>query len=369
MGRGLAAAGLLAAQARVAGGLVAAGDPPFAGWVLRRAAGTPRAEGTALAGVPASLVRPGRGRGAWPAVVLFPGVTRRGRFHPALQRLAHGLAATGHLAAIVEPPGLCAGMLTPQLVAQARTALLEVADRPDVREGRVALLGVSAGGTTALLCAQEPGVANRISAVAVLAPCCDIEQAIRVVTTARVREGAQLRPFASGELFRLVVARSLVACVPPGPGRDLLVAHLISLPEYGPDPLEAMRSWPADDVEEGVRAALSVLANRDPARFNDLYAALGAELRDALHALSAVEGAPRIEAPVEVVIARADKYIPRADADAFVSRCPTARLTVLASLSHAVPRLAARAAGDLARLDGALVRFLAAARRSSYSPR
>lgn len=369
MGRGLAPGRLLLAQARVAGGLIAGSDPPIAGWVLRRAVGTPRAEETTLADAPATLIRPGRGHRAWPAVVIFPGVTRRGRFHPALQRLAHGFAATGHLAAIVEPAGLSAGMLTPQLVAQARRALLEVASRPDARAGRVALLGVSAGGTTALLCAQEPVVANRVSAVAVLAPCCDIEQAVRVVTTAHVREGAQLRPFESGELFRLVVARSLVACVPPGPGRDRLVAHLLSLPEYGPDPLETMRSWPAGEVEESARAVLAVLANRDAARFDDLYAALAVEQRDALHALSAVHGAPRIAAPVEVVIARADKYIPRADADAFVSRCPSARLTVLASLSHAVPRLGAGATGDLVRLDGVLVRFLAAARRSSYSPR
>jgi dienelactone hydrolase len=360
---------LLAAQARVAGSLVAGGDPPLAGRALRSLLPEPEIEEVVVAGCPTTTVRPGRGDGPWPALVLFPGVTRLGRFHPALQRVGRGLAATGHLVAIVEPPGLSAGMLTPRLVAQARAAVLEVADGPDARGGGVGLLGVSAGGTTALLCAQAPELAGRIAAVTVLAPCCDIEQAVRVVTTGFVREGVQLRAFEAGELFPLVVARSLAGCLPSGPGRDTLVDHLLSLPEYGPSPLGSVRSWRADDVEASARPVLAVLANTDPELFDDLYGRLPEEQRDALHGLSAVDGASSIEAPVEVVVAKEDKYIPRADADAFVSRCPSARLTVLASLAHAVPALALQAAPDLLRLDGVLVRFLAAVRAASYSRR
>jgi dienelactone hydrolase len=295
-------------------------------------------------------------------------VTPLGRFHPALQRLARGLAATGHVTAVVEPSGLSAGMLTPSLVAAARASILELADGPDAREGRVGLVGVSAGGTAALLCAGDPILAGRVWAAAVLAPCCDIEQAIRVVTTGRVRERVRLLPFESGELFRLVTARSLVACLPSGPGRDALVDHLLSLPDYGPDPLEAVRSWPASELEPSARAAHALLANTNPERFDELYAALAAELRDALHGLSPVHVAEAIRAPVEIVIAKEDKYIPRADADAFVARCPSARLTVLASLTHAVPAFSLRATPDLGRLDVALVRFLACARSSYSSP-
>jgi dienelactone hydrolase len=269
--------------------------------------------------------------------------------------------------AIVEPAGLSAGVLTPSLVAQARAALAGFAERRDVRESRIGVVGVSAGGTTALLCAQAPGLSDRVSAVAVLAPCCDIEQALRVVTTGHVLEGARARPFETGELFRLVIARSLVACLPSRRGRDALLAHLLALPEYGTDPLGPIRAWRAIELEPAARAVHALLANKDPTRFDELYAALPREQRDALRALSAVHGAPRILAPVEVVIAKTDKYVPRADADAFVSACPSARLTVLTSLTHAVPALAPRAAPDLVRLDAALVRFLAAARAASYS--
>ena len=369
MPRGSPPGRLLVAQARLLAGIVAGGDPPLAGWALRAAGREPHVEETTLAGCPATLARPARAGGPWPAVALFPGVTRLGRFHPALQRLARGLAAAGQLAAIVEPAGLSAGMLTLSLVAEARAAVLELAGRSDVLDGRVGLVGVSAGGTTALLCAEEPELAGRISALAVLAPCCDIEQAIRVVTTGFVRKGAEMRPFESGDLFRLVIARSLAACLPAGHGRDALVAHLLALPDYGPDPLEAVRSWPAHELEPTARAVHAVLANTDPGRFDGLYAALAAEQRDALHALSAAQRASGITVPVEIVIAKEDKYIPRVDADAFVARCPRARLTVLASLSHAVPALSLRAAPDLARLDAVLVRFLAAVRAPSYSAR
>ena len=59
-------------------------------------------------------------------------------------------------------------------------------------------------------------------------------------------------------------------------------------------------------------------------------------------------------------MARADKYIPLADAVSFADACPTARLTILESLTHVVPTVSPKAARDLARLDRALVRLLAA---------
>ena len=62
-------------------------------------------------------------------------------------------------------------------------------------------------------------------------------------------------------------------------------------------------------------------------------------------------------------LARSDKYVPLEDAVAFAEACPAARLTVLESLGHVVPRLVVQEARDLARLDRALVRTLAA----SYS--
>jgi hypothetical protein len=346
---------------------VAGYDSPLAGAALRWIAGAPRVEDAAVDGVPAAVYRPPRGRGPWPGVVVFPGVTRRGRAHEAFRGLGRALAATGHLAVVAEPQGAATGELTPETVRQALAAAEATSARGDVYGGRVGLAGVSGGATLVLLVAGDTGLSLRISIAVALAPCCDIREAMRVVTSGFYKEDERLRPFSAGDFFKLVIARSVAGWLPPGPDRDALRDHLQSLPDYGPEPLAAVRSWPRANL--GVDAALAVelLGNEDPARFDSLYAALPDELRQAVTTLSPSAVADRITAPVELVVARDDKYIPHADALAFAGRCPSARLTVLESLSHAVPRLSFSAATDLARLDGVLVRLLTAVRAPSYS--
>lgn len=356
---------LAASQARVGAGLVAAYDPPVVARAVRLFAGPPRVEDSSAGGVPATIFRPGRGSGPWPAAIVFPGVTRLGRSHPAFIGLGRGLAAVGHLVVVAEPDGLAAGELTPAAVRQARAATEAGMSRPDVASDRVALAGVSGGATLALLAAADPALAERVSAVFALAPCCDIGEAIRVVTTGVCRDGDALTSYTTGDFFRLVIARSVVACLPESPDREELLSHLRSLEDYGPEPLAALRAWPRHGVGAQARAVAELLANEDTTRFEELLGALPSEVRAAIQSLSPRRFAREIAAPVELVVARADKYIPLADSTAFAKACPRARLTVIESLGHAVPRLSLREARDVARLDGVLVRLLAA----SYSGR
>jgi pimeloyl-ACP methyl ester carboxylesterase len=288
---------------------------------------------------------------------VLPGVTRRGRLHPGLVAVGRGLAAAGLLVAVVEPPGLSIGELTPAGVEHARRAAEELAARAEVPGGRVALAGVSAGATVALVLAGAADLAVRVSAVAALAPCCDTREALRVVTTGRYRE----TPFDTGHFFRLVIARSAVAWLEEGPARRALREHVLALDDYGEEPLRAFRSWPTEALGPDARALVRLLANEEPARFPELYAELTDEQRRAVDVLSPLLGAGRIAAPVELVVAREDKYIPLADANVFARACPRARLTVIESLEHAVPSMSLAATRDLARLDAAAVRFLAAA--------
>lgn len=318
-----------------------------------------------MGGVPATIFRPGRGSGPWPAVVVVPGVTRLGRRHPGLVGLGRGLAATGHLAGIAEPEGLVTGELTPATVLETRKAAEAAASWADAEQGRVALLGVSGGATLALLAAADSALAGLVSFVAALAPCCDIREAIRVVTTGVYRDGDALVPFATGDLFKLVIARSVVAWLPVGRDRTALRSHLLERDEYGPEPLADLRAWPRDELGASALAALELLANEDRDRFEELFAALPDELRAAVEMLSPTQCAQRIVAPTEVVVAREDRYIPLTDSTVFSELCPTARLTVLESLGHAVPSLSPAGARDLLRLDGVLVRLAA----TSYSLR
>ena len=362
MRRARAAFRLLSAQARAGVGFAVGWDPPLAGAAVRRFVGAPREEEAEVGGVPATVFRPSHGSGPWPAVVLYPGVTREGRRHPAFVGLGRGLAAAGFLAVVAEPDGLARGELTSSTSAQAVAAAQAVASRRDAAGGRIALVGVSGGATLALCTAAADGIAGGVTSVLAMAPVCDLEEALRFVTTGFRREGPALVPFATRGFFELVSARSVVASLPSGTDRDSVLAQLRALPDYGEGPLEALHSSVDGASDVGVRSTLELFVNRDPERFDELLEALPIEARESLASLSAVRGVRSIQAPVELVVARADKYIPLADARAFASVCP-ARLTILDSLEHAVPRLAVGDARDLARLNGALVRMLAA----SYS--
>ena len=354
---------ILEAQVRAALGLTVAWNPRFAGAAARRISGEPREEESEVGGVPATVFRLARGTGPWPAIVLYPGVTREGRRHAAFVGLGRGLAGAGFLAVVAEPDGLASGELTGSTAAHALRAAEAVAARHDVARGRVALLGVSGGATLALCTAAAESFARRVAAVVAMAPVCDLEEALRFVTTGVRLENGALVPFSTRGFFQLVSARSVVAALPSGADRDAVLEQLRGLPDYGDEPLAALRPSAGALEDPGVRATVELFANTDPGRFDQLLEALPREARESLATLSAVRVASRVTAPVELVVARADKYIPLADALTFASACPTARLTILDSLEHAVPRVSLPDARDLARLDGALVRMLAA----SYS--
>ena len=354
---------LLAMQTRVLVGLAAGLDPPLLGTAVRGLVGRPRIDESVVGGVPATVFRPGRGRGPWPATVVYPGVTRQGRRHPALVGLGRGLAAVGHVAVVPEPIGVTFGELTAATVAQAFAAAEATRSRRDVGEQGVALVGVSAGATLALGVAAVPAVSADVTAVLALAPVCDLTEALRFVTTGQRLEDGRLVPFRTRDFFRLVCARSLVAALPGSGPRDELLARLRSLPDYGDDPFAVLRTWPSDALDAPGQAVVELLRNEDSHRFDELLVGLPADVLASLSALSVGTRAGAITAPVELVVGRRDKYVPLHDALAFAEVCPTARLTVLESLEHVVPRLALREARHLARLDGALVRMLA----SSYS--
>ena len=360
-------ASLAAAQARLPFGLAAAHDGRLLGGIPRSLAGVTRAEETLVGGVPATVYRPGRGRGPWPCVVVLPGVTRQGRAHPAFPAIGRCLAATGHVAVVAEPEGLAVGELTPETLAQARAAVGEAAISKEARADGVTLVGVSGGATLTLLVAADPEVGPRVRRVTAVAPCCDIGEALRMVTTGRYRLRGKPYPFSPGDFFRLVIVRSVVAWLPPAGDRARLRAHLLALEDYGPEPLAGLRSWPRDGLGDGARALLELVANEDPERFDGLFAALPDQLRANVELLSPVAHAASVAAPVEVVVPRQDKYLPLADAYGFSVACPRARLTVLGALSHVVPTLSPSDVRGLAQLDAVLVRLFAGARAPSYS--
>lgn len=358
---------MLVAQRRMLVALAAGGGRGRLRAAVRPPAGEVVALDTELGGTAATLYRPGRRPPPWPTVVILPGVTERGRRHPALVGVGRGLGCAGLQAAVVEPAGLAIGELTPASADAVGRAVEELAGCGDVCDGRIALAGASGGATLALAVAGSGDVAARVSAVAALAPCCDLRAALLLATTDCYPRDGRLAPFHPGAFLRLVLARSAVAWLPDSPDRRALRQHVLGLADDSANPLRHVRSWPTAGLGREARALVELLGNEDPARFDRLYESLSDTQRAAVARLSPIAVARSLEAPVELVVARDDKYLPLDDALAFARACPSARLTVIDSLEHAVPRVSGAGLRDLARLDAAAVRFLAAACAPSYS--
>lgn len=349
----------IAAQVRTAGVLALTGRVPVLAWAAREATDTPRVRDEVVAGVPTTVYDPGGGS-RWPALVFLNGVTARGRHHPDVERLAGALARFGFLVLVPDPPGLAEGEITERTLDGAIDVVRAAADRPDAEGGRVGIVGVSVGASLGLLAAEQPGLAERIALVAGIAPYSDLPNVARLATTGEFLDRGKLVRYAAQSFLPLVIARSFVAALPPSGERTRLLAELLRLHEGSPDPLALFRKLRPADVEPSARALVELLANRDPGRFDELYARLSPELRASILRLSPLAGADRLRAPVEIASAPHDKYFPVTETEALARAATqaTVRLTVSSTLHHAIPSLSLSDLADLFRFDGWAVRSL-----------
>ncbi|HXG77174.1 MAG TPA: hypothetical protein VNJ53_11430, partial [Gaiellaceae bacterium] len=229
--------------------------------------------------------------------------------------------------------------------------------------GAVALAGVSVGATVALLAAERPELAGRATLVAGIAPYADLVDVIRAATTATTAADGGPRRFRPDPFVGLVVARSLLAGLPAGAARDELLDRLRRVHPDADAPLGALEGWPRPEGGGALPAVLDLLANRDPERFEALYARLPEDVRRRIDGLSPIHAAARIEAPVELASAPRDKYFPLAHSRALAAAVPRGRLTVTRTLDHAIPAADLDDLRDLGRFYGFLVRSLDTALR------
>ena len=331
-------------------------EVPLLARATRALTGTPRVESLVIDAVPAELVVPA-GRGPWPAFHFVTGAHPERRQEAVVQRVSEGLARAGFIVVVPDLPGLGEEEVTPRTFAAARTITLAVSERPDVRNGRVALAGASVGAAIALVTAADPDVADDISVVAAIVPFADIERMTGLATTAQYGENGSAGRYEVTALMRRVVAKSLVTTLPDGADRTSMLAQLRA---QDPDDVDGLRclSTPTRALgPEGQRVA-DLLLNEDPERFHDLYRALPAGLARAFDAVSPARCAAAVRAPVEVIAPPADPYFPLPEAEAVVDLVLDGRLTVTRVLDHTRPSLTLSHLGDLLRFLGWVRRCL-----------
>jgi acetyl esterase/lipase len=245
---------------------------------------------TRIAGVDALVARPRSDSG--PVVVFANAATPRGIDEPAVGRLLGGLAAAGFVAVAPELPCIRRGEVTPATI-DALVAVASASGR------RVSLIGTSTGAGLAIIAAGDPRIADRVNAVAAVAPFASLRNILQLGTTAHYGH----RPFDAAPLVATAAARSLAASAPEDP------------------------------------AVPALLANSDPARFDALYEALALETRALVEELSPLSRIGSVTAPIEIASSPSDPFFPVEESLALAEAGHDVRLTVTPALLHVKPCL------------------------------
>src|SRR5919112_1306810 len=327
-------------------------DAPVLTPAVEAAGGDPRFSQARVSGNPSLVVRPA-GEGPWPAIFLVNGTVRKGRKLPEVRNLAGGFGRAGYLVVVPDLPGLTEDRITPQTADATAQVAREISERPDVEDGKLALVGVSTGATLALLAAEDPALRGKVSLIAGVAPYSNIRSVVSVATTGHYRRpGGKLVRYEADPFLSYVIARSLVAALPPGEDRRTLSGELASVDREDPDPLSGLRARRTDDLGPGAESLVELLANRDPERFDALYADLPEEVRHDLEELSPLAGAGRIRVPVELATGPQDRYFPASESYRLKRVAPQRRVTITGALDHAELKSSFRDAPAFMAFDG-----------------
>src|SRR5688500_15652454 len=96
------------------------------------------------------------------AMLLVFGVNNLGRNHPAIERVADGLARTGVAVLVPDSRTPLEGRLEVGEIDGVVRAFQLLAARPEVDRDRIGIFGFSVGGSLALLAARDPRIAEQI---------------------------------------------------------------------------------------------------------------------------------------------------------------------------------------------------------------
>jgi pimeloyl-ACP methyl ester carboxylesterase len=349
------------AQARAAVVLSSVLETPVLTPAVQALTREPNVEDTVFAGRPALVATPA-GEGPWPAVLFVNGTIPEGHMYPEVQNLARGLARAGYLVVVPDLPGLTSDEITEETVSSTVEAARAIADRPDARDGRVSLIGVSTGATLSLLAAEDPEVSERVSGVAGIAPYTDIRTVLNIATTGHYWDGENFAPYEADPFLSYVIARSMLAALPSGEDRDVLRGELEEVDRLDPNPLAGFHERSTDDLSVEARGVVELLANTDPEHFDERYEALSPEMRMKMEKLSPLAGHGQIAVPVELASGPRDKYFPVSESFAIERIAADYRVTVSEAIDHSEVSFSNIPA--FARLDGFVVRSLRQARRT-----
>jgi pimeloyl-ACP methyl ester carboxylesterase len=258
---------------------------PFAANVVRRE--------VELNGVTGDLYDPGVEA---PAVLFVPGAAREGKDDERAVRAARALARTERLV-FVPTLELSERRFEEQDIDRLVAATEELRDRTGEP---VAMLGISYGGSFALLAAADDRLETDVGMVATFGAYFDLVGVIQAVTTGVSLVEGERVPYEPHLEARRILTR----------------VTLERLPERARPPVRRAIKGDLDPrlLPPAGRAVYDLLTNEDPTRTHELARKLPERVAEPLRDFSPSEAAAGIEAPVVAMHSRDDPAVPYGEA-------------------------------------------------------
>jgi len=242
-------------------------------------------------------------------MVLVLGVNNVGRDYPAVVRFADAMSRSGVAVLVPDSAALLAGTLNPDETGGVVDAFRLLASRPEVDPQRVGLVGLSVGGSLALLAAGDPRIATQVRWVNAFGAYADAGQYIAEVAAHAMSIDGRVAAWSPSALTRETFARLVTSLVPDPADRALVSDAMQAMVASGRLPtfdaaLAARLSSPE------ARAVYALLTAGSLERAQELADALPAAVRDLLSSLSPIDHLAAIRADVFLMYDTADSYVP-----------------------------------------------------------
>jgi acetyl esterase/lipase len=267
-----------------------------------------------------------------------------------LQKLAEDSARAGLVMLVPFSQRLDAEMLEPAEVDSLVGLFQYLQQQPYVDPERVGYMGVSVGGSLALLAAADPRIADDVNFVVSFGGYYNGVDTLREIGTHRVSYNGVDEEWEPDKHTVKVMARQLIAEMDDGDDRRVLTQAFVRRQPVSPADLAMMTA-------QG-RAAYDLLNQPDPAEADALLAELPPEALAKLEELSPSRVVDQLQAELYIVHDQSDAFVPYVESrrlrDALGSR-ENVHFTEVSLFEHVEPRLGR--GGDVIVLDGTRLLF------------
>ena len=292
-----------------------------------------------------ALTLPG-GTGPHPGLVVMLGAEPAEPEDPRVRRLTDGLARSGLATLLVRSPRLIDGALTPDEAGLLVEAFRALRGDPRVHADRVAFVGLSVGGSIAMVAAADPTIAEHVWFVLAIGPHYDGRTLVASVAGHAYRNAGAVVSWSPHETATGIVTRTLLAALPEG-DRAAIVAGRAPSGADGTIVRDLLRARDLDEAER-------------------LVARLGPGMQAAIDAVSPRLHLAGLRTPLYLLHDRNDAFIPWPESEAIAAVAHPAVYERLDLFEHVDPH--PRSAAVLLRDGWRLLRLFSRILASAADP-